>query len=262
LQSQSLRGQRTVILRWEALAERSECTGTGRHTAATGSAPPHCHWHLERGPGARPGSARLTFSDFLRALSIGRVGLQVVRTPSISEAFAALGSGVVCVSSMAPVRLGIAHLLSRCQPSKASGCRCCFAACSAPQLLSVCPVCLSSVCPVHPVLLSALLSALSPPALESVPAACRATLARCACLYLRHLTIRGACPQPSERPTPDRPCSCPETSRRSEASLAFPPSLRPFTCHTLHDTHPSTVTPPGTCIPARSSSQEVFCSGH
>jgi hypothetical protein len=88
--------------------------------------------------GRGPGSARLTF--FLRALSSGRVGLQVVRTPSISEAFAALGSGVVCVSSMAPVRLGIAPLLSRCQPSKASGCRCCFAACSAPQLLSVCPV--------------------------------------------------------------------------------------------------------------------------
>jgi hypothetical protein len=177
LQSQSLRGQRTVILRWEALAERSECTGTGRHTAATGSAPPHCHWHLERGPGARPGSARLTFSDFLRALSIGRVGLQVVRTPSISEALAALGSGVVCVSSMAPVRLGIAHLLSRCQPSKASGCRCCFAACSAPQLLSVCPVCLSSVCPVHPVLLFALLSRRQlwkesqPPAVQRSPAA-------------------------------------------------------------------------------------------
>jgi hypothetical protein len=77
--------------------------------------------------GRGPGSARLTF--FLRALSSGRVGLQVVRTPSISEAFAALGSGVACVSSMAPVRLGIAPLLSRCQPSKASGCRCCCAAC-------------------------------------------------------------------------------------------------------------------------------------
>ena len=119
-------------------------TGIGTGTGTDGGtrrrlAQQQLHRHLE-GEDQDSGSGERTTDIFLRALSSGRVGLQVVRTPSISEAFAALGSGVVCVSSMAPVRLGIAPLLSRCQPSKASGCRCCFAACSAPQLLSVCPV--------------------------------------------------------------------------------------------------------------------------
>ena len=174
----------------------------------------------------------------------------MARTPSISEAFAALGSGVVCVSSMAPVRLGIAPLLSRCQPSKAFGCRCCFAACFAPQLLSVSVQCLSSVCPPAVVQCIPYCSLAASVSLESVPAACRATLARCACLYLRHLTIRGACvPVPSRLSVPP-PTGLAAALRHlagaKRASPFHPASVPSPATPPRH--HPSTVTPPGTAL--------------